>query len=344
MATSRARERRVAMHSPTGAAKAAVCITSGGAGTRRAQQGGGETREHDPPRGCPDRARPRHWAGSIWTAVPRLGTAAVPPDSPRGRENRVAASGQSRASAARASIAACTRALTTGLSGSASGCHCTPSTKRRSGSSIASGQLVEVGDAAHHQALAEPLHALVVVGLGHVGELPRGARRERPLDQHHVVLGAVEGAHHAAVIAVADEVGEVLDERAPEGDVDQLHPPADPEHRHVRLDRRPREGDLERVPLGHRVVGLRMGRLAVAGGVDVGSPGEHQAVDQLEHLVRLAHRVLVGDERQRQPARRAGPRRRSRSGPARPAGPRRSSGRARARRRCRSRASSCHKP
>ena len=133
------RERRTATHSPTGAAKATVCVTSGGAGTRRAQQGGGEAREHDPPRGCSDRARPRHWAGSIWTALPRLGTAAVPPDTPpRAREPRRGAASVAR-DRGRASIAAWTRALTTGLSGSASGCHCTPSTKRRSGSSIASG-------------------------------------------------------------------------------------------------------------------------------------------------------------------------------------------------------------
>ena len=67
------------------------------------------------------------------------------------------------------------------------------------------------------------------------------------------MVGAVEGAEHAAVLVVAEVLGQMLEQRAAAGDVDQLHAAADPEHRQVALDRRARERDLEGVALGHRV-------------------------------------------------------------------------------------------
>ncbi len=78
--------------------------------------------------------------------------------------------------------------------------------------------------------------------------------------QRDVVLGAVEGARHAAVLLVAEQLGQVLQQRAAAGDVQQLHAAADAQQRHVALDRRPRERQLEDVALGHRVVGLGVGR------------------------------------------------------------------------------------
>ncbi len=46
------------------------------------------------------------------------------------------------------------------------------------------------------------------------------------------------------------DVGEMLDERAAACDVEQLHPAADAQHRHVALERPPGEGELEPVALG----------------------------------------------------------------------------------------------
>ena len=59
------------------------------------------------------------------------------------------------------------------------------------------------------------------------------------------------------MLLVAEAVGQVLTERAAAGDVDQLHPAADPEQRQVALDRRAHERDLEGVALGHGVERLR---------------------------------------------------------------------------------------
>ena len=142
----------------------------------------------------------------------------------------------------------------------------------------------------------------MVVGLGRVQQLAGGPCRERALGQDDVVVGAVEGAEHAAVLLVADTIGEVLQERAAAGDVDQLHPAADAQQRHVALDRRARERDLEGVALGHRVDGLRMRLLAVAGGVDVGAAREHQAVDQLQPGLGLLDQHGVGREHHHQAA------------------------------------------
>jgi hypothetical protein len=44
------------------------------------------------------------------------------------------------------------------------------------------------------------------------------------------VVGAVEGSGNAQVLVVAEAFGQVLKQRAPVGDVDQLHAPADPKH------------------------------------------------------------------------------------------------------------------
>ncbi len=99
---------------------------------------------------------------------------------------------------------------------------------------------------------ANLVDALMVVRLGGVHLLARRARRHRVGLQAHVVVGAVEAPRDAAVVLVADLVGQVLLERSSEGDVQELHAAADPEHGHVALHRAAREGDLDPVALGHR--------------------------------------------------------------------------------------------
>ncbi len=66
---------------------------------------------------------------------------------------------------------------------------------------------------AHHEPLAQLVDALMVVGAGLVLGLPRGARRERSRGQAYVVLGTVEGADHASVLAVAEMLGQMLAQR-----------------------------------------------------------------------------------------------------------------------------------
>ena len=108
------------------------------------------------------------------------------------------------------------------------------------------------------------------------------------------MVGAVEGAGHPQVFVVAEALGQVLEQRAAVGDVDELHPAADPEHRQVALDRGAHERDLEAVALGHRVERLGMGLLAIARRVDVGAAGQHQPVEQVERFVGLLEQQLVG--------------------------------------------------
>ena len=114
------------------------------------------------------------------------------------------------------------------------------------------------------------------------------------------MVGAVEGADDAPVLVMADAVGHVLHERPAAGDVDQLHPPADAQHRQVALDRGARKRDLERVALGHRVDRLGVRLLAVAGGVDVSATGEDQTVDKLERRLGILDQPRVGREHHHQ--------------------------------------------
>src|SRR5271154_3126647 len=106
---------------------------------------------------------------------------------------------------------------------------------------------------AHHKSLTQAVDALMMVGAGLVLALPCRACRKRSLEQTHIVLGPVERAEDPPVLAMAEMLGQVLAQRAAAGDVDQLHPPADPQHREVTLDRRVHERDLEDVALGYRV-------------------------------------------------------------------------------------------
>ena len=187
--------------------------------------------------------------------------------------------------------------------GSASGCHCTPSANRRSGSSIASGSSSSVLQPVSTKPSPSRRDPLVVVRLRRVVDLPGRARGERALGEPDVVVGAVERARDAAVVLVADLVGEVLPERAAAGDVHDLHAAADAEQRDVALERAPGQCELERVPLGPHAAGHRVGLGAVGGRVDVGAAGQDQAVQDVEHLVGLGLGLGVGRQHERDPAR-----------------------------------------
>ena len=113
------------------------------------------------------------------------------------------------------------------------------------------------------------------------------------------MVGAVEGPEDAAVLVVAVGVGEVLVQRPALRDVDQLHPAADPEERHVALQGPPGQRDLERVALGHRMDDLGMARRAVRGRVDVGAAREDQGVEEVEDLVGVVDEHVVHRQDQR---------------------------------------------
>ena len=117
------------------------------------------------------------------------------------------------------------------------------------------------------------------------------------------MVGAIEGPEHAPVLLVADVLGQVLEQRAPQRDVDQLHSPADTQHRHVVLDRRTRERDFKGVALGHGVDRLRVALLGVAAGIDVGAACEHQPVEEPEGALGLVHKERIGGKDQRDPPR-----------------------------------------
>ena len=154
--------------------------------------------------------------------------------------------------------------------------------------------------AGDHQALAELVDPLVMVRLDPDPLAPRRpARRAMPGASAHLVVA--EGPRRCARwLVVADELRQVLVERAAAGDVEHLHPAADAEQRHVALERAPRQRELEAVALGPGALrlGVRLG--AVAGRVDVGAAGEDQPVEQVEQPVGIGLGGVVGRQQQRQ--------------------------------------------
>jgi hypothetical protein len=97
-------------------------------------------------------------------------------------------------------------------------------------------------------------------------------------------------------------VGEVLHEGAAAGDVEQLHPAADAEHRQVAIQRRLGEGDLEPVPLDSRVLRQRIALRAVGGRVEIGAAGQQQAVQQIDEFAGLDCGCVARREQQGQAA------------------------------------------
>ena len=224
----RARERRTATHRPTGAANVTVCDEDGGALIRLRTSGAA----------TPAATTPQA------VALIAFDSRTAPGVYGRARA-AVRDLGLSRHLAPARIDDAATNAPMTRLAvvrlGMPLHAEHEPAIGRAGGRAIQLdrlGQVVQRREAAHAQALPQPVDALVVMGLGGVFELARGARGERALAQAHLVVGAVEGAGHAAMLVVAEALGQMLQQGAAAGDVDQLHAPADAEHRQVPLDRR----------------------------------------------------------------------------------------------------------
>ena len=173
-----------------------------------------------------DRRRPRRPAATGPAPRRARGTRV------RGRPRRSPSLGQAASARERASS---TSAAITTLASSASGCHCTPRAKRAPGSSIASGRSSLRRPARHLQAVADPVDGLVVMGLRRDPDAAGRARGERTGRQTDVVVA--ERARDPPVVLVADELGHVLVQRPPARDVEDLHPAAHAEHRHVARER-----------------------------------------------------------------------------------------------------------
>ena len=304
----------MATHSPTGAAKATVWVTTGGADTRRRTIGAATpamTTPHAVALMALDRRTRRQYRSPARRPATLRAAGATAP--PRGRR---------RLRDQRADQ----RARRVGL-----GVPLHAESEAPPGQLDRLGQRVELRPAAHAQALADAVDPLMVVGLGGVHAIAGHPRGERPLLEHDVVVGAVEGARHAPVLVMAVALGQMLVQRAAERDVHHLHPAADGEHGQIAFDGRTQERDLKAIALGHGADGLRVGLLAVGGRVQVGPAGQDQAVEAVEQLVRRALErrdpVARAAPGRRRPAR---PRRSCAEG-ARPPGPTRSSERAPAR-------------
>ena len=173
-----------------------------------------------------------------------------------------------------------TSAPITRLSSSASGCHCTPSTNRRSGASIASGRSSSIESPVTSNGSPIGLDPLVVMRLG-VVDRPRRRRAPRatlpsgaPRGREPSKLPGCAGARSCPTSS-----GRCWSSVPPSATFISCMPAADAEHRHVALDRAPCERELGAVALGHRVLGLRMTLGAVGRRVDVVAAGEDQPVD-----------------------------------------------------------------
>ena len=101
---------------------------------------------------------------------------------------------------------------------------------------------------------------------------------------------------------MADQLRQVLVEGAAAGDVEDLHPAADPEQRHLALDRALRQRQFEAVALGPGALRLRVRLGPVAGRVDVGAAGEDQGVEPVEDPVGIGLGGGVGRQQDRGPA------------------------------------------
>ena len=108
-------------------------------------------------------------------------------------------------------------------------------------------------------------------------------------------------AEPARRVQVQLGVGEMLVERPAAGDVEDLEAAADAEQRQV-----PRQGgagqrELEPIALDPGVRGVRVGLGSVARGIEIAAAGEQQAVEQVEHRLRVLGPRLACREDERQP-------------------------------------------
>src|SRR6478735_219632 len=118
------------------------------------------------------------------------------------------------------------------------------------------------------QTLAEPTEALMVMRL-HRRVLAQQPAELRLRIDRNAVLG--ELARELLVLLVADDVRQVLDEVAAEGDVEHLRAPADREHGHVSRQRGLQQRQLRAVALLNDAAGRLVGLLAVGRRVEIGA-------------------------------------------------------------------------
>ncbi len=120
----------------------------------------------------------------------------------------------------------------------------------------------------------------LMVRATHVGGGPEDPCQAAPLVDRDTDLA--EAASPGLVPVVAKAVWKMLDEIAAARDVEDLDPPADGEHGHVPVERRGKQSQLRGVPVGTDCPERRVRLSPVARRGDIGSPGQHQAVQAFE--------------------------------------------------------------
>jgi hypothetical protein len=98
---------------------------------------------------------------------------------------------------------------------------------------------------------------------------------------------------------VAEHIWQVLVQRPATGDIEHLDAAADAENRQSPLERAPQQREFQGVAGGARRVRFRMRLLAVSGRVEVITPGDHQAIQAVEHPVGNAGVAWLRRQQQR---------------------------------------------
>ena len=143
---------------------------------------------------------------------------------------------------------------------------------------------------ADHQSLPHFVDGLMVVAR-HIGGIAE--QRRRPGSRHGAHRQSAEHAVAGTMTGVAENLGQILVQRAAEGDVEHLRATADAQHRQSSVQRGPQQRELPGVAVGARLIGGRVRLLAVGGGVEVVTAGDHQRVQAVEQPVDRAgvHRL-----------------------------------------------------
>ena len=138
-----------------------------------------------------------------------------------------------------------------------------------------------VGPCGHAKPVTDPVDALVVVAVH--GESSGADEAGEPGFGIHLHDVLSEDAAADPVPLGAERLGQVLVQRATEGDVEQLQAAADAEDRDAALPRPRQQRELPRVAVGARGVGERVALGAVQLGLHVEAAGEDETVEPVEH-------------------------------------------------------------
>lgn len=130
-----------------------------------------------------------------------------------------------------------------------------------------------------------------------VGLLSQPSPQHRPRFDLHRVRGRIEWTVLSAVVQFGSGVADqILVQRAPEGDIEQLHATADRQDGY-----RPCSGRLQGSQLGIVASGIHVVQLGVVGiaavpsRVYVAAPADDQSVDTAQHMIEVWHRELAVD-------------------------------------------------